>query len=131
MNCLARPSFRPSAALGAIGGIKLWVFVLALPVAFPFLAQAATEVEPSAAKPLAPGQKIAGYKALRFERPYIVQRLTERTYWVAVETNNLIFHVGDRGVLVFDPHVRSARGNCHSGDCDGDGPAGHRTGLFA
>ncbi len=102
-NRPARPSFRPSAALGAICGIKLWVLLAALPAAFPFLAQAATQVEPSATKPLVPGQKIAGYKALRFERPYIVQRLTERTYWLAVETNNLIFHVGDRGVLVFDP----------------------------
>ena len=66
-------------------------------------AQEAAEVPPSAVKALAPGQKIAGYDALRFEQPYIIQRLTERAYFLAVETNNLTFYVGDEGVLVFDP----------------------------
>ena len=66
-------------------------------------AHSAQEVEPSAINPLQPGQKIANYKLLRYEQPFIVQRLTERTYWLAVETNNLIFYVGDNGVLVFDP----------------------------
>ena len=63
----------------------------------------AEEVEPSAIHPLKPGQKIADYEQLRFQQPYILQRLTERTYWLAVETYNAIVYVGDNGVLVIDP----------------------------
>ena len=66
-------------------------------------AQTPVEIQPSAVELLMPGQKIANYKSLRFEQPYIVQRLTERTYFLAVETSNLTFYVGDKGVLVFDP----------------------------
>ena len=62
-----------------------------------------TEVSPSAEVALQPGQKIANYEQLRFQHPYLLQRLTERTYWLAVETYNSIVYVGDKGVLLIDP----------------------------
>ena len=94
-------------------------------------AQEAAEVPPSAVKALAPGQKIAGYDALRFEQPYIIQRLTERAYFLAVETNNLTFYVGHEGVLVFDPLSGRRAAIAPSGHRYGDGFASHRTDVFA
>ena len=64
---------------------------------------AAGEVPPSATRLLKPGEKIADYEQLRFRQPYLLQRLTERTYWLAVETYNAIVYVGDEGVLLIDP----------------------------
>ena len=64
---------------------------------------AAREVPPSATRILKPGERIANYEQLRFQRPYLIQRLTERTYWLAVETYNAIVYVGDEGVLLIDP----------------------------
>ena len=39
----------------------------------------------------------------RYTEPFVLQRLTERTYWVAVASHNSLFYVGDQGVIVFDP----------------------------
>lgn len=35
-------------------------------------------------------------------QPYVLQRLTERTWWVQAFNYGTVFHVGDRGVLIFD-----------------------------
>ena len=39
----------------------------------------------------------------RYTEPYVLQRLTERTYWVAVASHNSLFYVAKEGVIVFDP----------------------------
>ena len=61
------------------------------------------EVQPSATRILQPGEKIAGFHELTGEQPYILQRLSERTYFLAVTTFNTTFYVGDNGVLLLDP----------------------------
>ena len=53
--------------------------------------------------PLKPGQRVAGYDARKHTDPYIVQRLTEHVYWVAVDSFNSTVVVGEEGVLVIDP----------------------------
>ena len=53
--------------------------------------------------PLSPGEKVADYAAKVYGQPYIIQRMTERTYWVAVDTFNATVVVGENGVLVIDP----------------------------
>ena len=39
----------------------------------------------------------------RYSKPYVLQRLTSRTYMVSVSTHNATFYVSDSGVIVFDP----------------------------
>jgi glyoxylase-like metal-dependent hydrolase (beta-lactamase superfamily II) len=63
----------------------------------------ATYVEPSATRQLAPGEKIGKLFTLNNTQPYILQRLTKRTYWFQHQFYGTIFYVGDKGVLVFDP----------------------------
>lgn len=60
-------------------------------------------VEPSATRKLQPGQKIGGLVTLNLTRPYVLQRLTDRTYWVQRQFYATVFYVGDEGVLLFDP----------------------------
>lgn len=52
---------------------------------------------------LLPGNTIANFNSLRFKQPFVVQRLTDRTYFVTVNTFNSTIYVGDKGVLLFDP----------------------------
>ena len=61
------------------------------------------QIKASPKHTIRPGSVIADYKSLRFEQPYIVQRLTKRTYFVSVNTYNSTFYVGENGVLLFDP----------------------------
>jgi glyoxylase-like metal-dependent hydrolase (beta-lactamase superfamily II) len=63
----------------------------------------ATYVEPSATAALAPGAKIGKLFGLNQSKPYILQKLTARTYWVEAGFYATIFYVGDKGVLLFDP----------------------------
>jgi glyoxylase-like metal-dependent hydrolase (beta-lactamase superfamily II) len=60
-------------------------------------------VEPSATRKLQPGQKIGELVTRNLTQPYVLQRLTDRTYWVQRQFYATIFYVGDRGVLLFDP----------------------------
>lgn len=60
-----------------------------------------TYVEPSATEKLTPGHKIANL----FDRSMagvVLQRLTDRTYWVQAFHYGTVFYVGDHGVLLFD-----------------------------
>ena len=62
------------------------------------------DMKASASEVIAPGNRVADYRTLRFEQnaDYIVQRLSERTYWIAVDEYNMTLYVGDRGALLFD-----------------------------
>ena len=62
----------------------------------------ATYVEPSADKVLEPGEKIGDLFKRNMTGPYVLQRLSERTWWVQSFNYGTVFYVGDRGVLIFD-----------------------------
>ena len=53
-----------------------------------------------------PGAKIGQFFKLNLTKPYILQRLTARTYFFAGGFYTATFYVGDEGVLVFDPPER-------------------------
>ncbi len=52
---------------------------------------------------LQPGEYVQGLSYKRYTQPYVLQRLTDRTYMVSVSTHNATVYVSDSGVLVFDP----------------------------
>jgi len=60
-------------------------------------------VEPSAELPLRPGQRVSHLFPRGVMEEYVLQRLTERTYWVSRHFYGSLFYVGDRGVLLLDP----------------------------
>jgi len=64
----------------------------------PAISQAASSTEV-----LKPGNYVENLSYLRYTQPYVIQRLTERTYMVSVTTHNATFYVSDKGVIVFDP----------------------------
>lgn len=74
----------------------------------------ATYVEPSSTRMLQPGEKIAQLFTKNATQDYVLQRLTQRTYWFQRQYYGTVFYVGDKGVLLFDPldgrgeHIRTA-----------------------
>jgi glyoxylase-like metal-dependent hydrolase (beta-lactamase superfamily II) len=60
-------------------------------------------VEPSAEMPLRSGQRVAHLFPRSVMEEYVLQRLTERTYWVSRHFYGSLFYVGTRGVLLLDP----------------------------
>ncbi len=66
-------------------------------------------IAPSSTVPLVPGQKLRVSDFDRMMRPYTIQRLTERAYWVEVMGYQSTVLVGDGGVLVIDA-PRDGRG---------------------
>lgn len=62
----------------------------------------ATYVEPSAETILQAGTKIGDLFRRNMTQPYVLQRLSQRAYWVQAFNYGTVFYVGDRGVLVFD-----------------------------
>jgi glyoxylase-like metal-dependent hydrolase (beta-lactamase superfamily II) len=62
----------------------------------------AVYVEPSATRVLGTTEKIGELFTLNNSKPYILQRLTERTYWFQRQFYGTVFYVGDQGVLLFD-----------------------------
>lgn len=58
-------------------------------------------VEPSATVPLTPGDKIADLYSRNMSGT-VLQRLTDRVYWVQAYNYATVFYVGDEGVLLFD-----------------------------
>lgn len=52
---------------------------------------------------LEPGEYIPNLVQNRYTQPYVVQALTENTYFVATGTHNATFYVSNKGVLVIDP----------------------------
>lgn len=70
----------------------------------------AVYVEPSATRALLPGERIGRLFHLNETTPYVLQRLTERTYWFQAGHYATTFFVGEEGVLTFDPlHERTDR----------------------
>lgn len=60
-------------------------------------------VTPSATRPLTVGEKISQLTERNKAGETILQRLTERTYWVQTGFYNTLFYVGEHGVLLMDP----------------------------
>lgn len=91
--------------------MKTLLLIAALAVAVPANAQVveapstvnAVYRPASATERLNPGEKIANLFNLNMSTPYVLQRLTERTYWYQSGFYGTTFYVGDRGVLLFDP----------------------------
>ena len=71
-------------------------------------------VPASATRAIQPGEKIDKVTTLNLTQPYILQRLTERTYWMQRQFYGVTFYVGESGVLLFDAppgrgeHIRQA-----------------------
>lgn len=63
----------------------------------------ATYRTPSATEALAPGEKIADLFTRNMNDAYILQKLTDRTYWYQSGFYGTTWYVGDDGVLLFDP----------------------------
>lgn len=90
-----------TAALGLIAALMTqpaWAQIAEAPSTV-----AATYRSPSTTQALKPGEKVGNLFHLNMETPYILQRLTQRTYWYQSEFYSTIFYVGDEGVLMFDP----------------------------
>jgi len=60
-------------------------------------------IEASKSIPIVPGQKLKESNYARTRRPYTLQRLTDRAYWVESLIYQSTFLVGKRGVMVIDP----------------------------
>jgi glyoxylase-like metal-dependent hydrolase (beta-lactamase superfamily II) len=60
-------------------------------------------VEPSTEIPLRSGQRVSHLFPRNVMGEYVVQRLTERTYWFSRHFYGTLFYVGKRGVLLLDP----------------------------
>ena len=60
-------------------------------------------VDPSATRALQPAEKVGQLYTRNATQDYVLQRLTQRTYWVQRQYYGTIFYVGDKGVLLFDP----------------------------
>ena len=84
---------------------------LAFLVAVPVFAQSPPEaqptidvrfVEPSSKTPLKPAEKIEALFTRNMKQPYVLQRLTDRSYFFQRFFYSTTFYVGDRGVLLFD-----------------------------
>src|SRR5437867_3462825 len=58
---------------------------------------------PSAEKALNPGDRIENLYPEQLAQPYLLQRLTNNTYWASVHGYAALFYVGKEGVLVLDP----------------------------
>ena len=63
----------------------------------------ATYVVPSMIDLIEPNQKIDDYIAKGFSGEPMIQRLSDRTYWIGVGFYNTLAYVGDEGVLIMDP----------------------------
>jgi glyoxylase-like metal-dependent hydrolase (beta-lactamase superfamily II) len=62
----------------------------------------ATYVDPFAETILQPGTKISNLFRRNMTQPYILQRLTDRAWWVQAFNYGTVFYVGERGVLILD-----------------------------
>jgi glyoxylase-like metal-dependent hydrolase (beta-lactamase superfamily II) len=60
-------------------------------------------VAPSATVELAPDAKIEHLFTLNTTKPYVLQKLTQRSYFFQAGNYATTFYVGDHGVLLFDP----------------------------
>ncbi len=72
--------------------------VMSLMLAMPTLSNASTNLDI-----LEAGQYIPNLVQNRYTQQFVVQALTERTYFVANGTHNATFYVSDKGVMLIDP----------------------------
>lgn len=91
--------FTPALLLGAI---------VSASSAFAAIKEAPSTVDAvykvqSSTQALEPGEKVADLFQLNMSTPYVLQRLTEHTYWYESGFYATIFYVGEKGVLLFDP----------------------------
>ena len=65
---------------------------------------ALADTEASANEILQPGNRLSDYEERRFVQQvdYTIQRLSERTYWIAVGEYSATLYVGDEGALLID-----------------------------
>lgn len=91
--------------------VKHVVAALALIASISAFAQAPQEalstvgakyVEPSAKTPIKAEAKIEGLFQRNMKQPYVLQRLTDRSYYFQRFFYSTTFYVGDKGVLLFD-----------------------------
>ena len=68
----------------------------------------ASYVEPSATDPIKPGQRVAHLFPRAVMDEYVLQRVTERVWWVSRHFYGSLFYVGKRGVLLLDPFLGGA-----------------------
>lgn len=68
----------------------------------------ASYVEPSAEIPLRSGQRVSHLFPRSVMEEYVLQRVTERTYWVSRHFYGALFYVGKTGVLLLDPFQGAA-----------------------
>ena len=99
-----------STLQSVLRGQALLAWALVLLAAPPMAAVAAAggadevQVKISSVNQLKANESIADdYYANRFAKPFMVQRLTERTYFIVIDTYSVTAYVGDKGVLVIDP----------------------------
>lgn len=60
-------------------------------------------VDASKTVKLNPNEKIKNLFEMNMKNPFVLQRLTDRTYFVQIGNYGSTFYVGDKGVLLFDP----------------------------
>jgi len=65
-------------------------------------------VEPSATELIKPGQRISHLFPRSVMEEFVLQRVTERVWWVTRQFYGSLFYVGERGVLLFDPFLGGA-----------------------
>jgi glyoxylase-like metal-dependent hydrolase (beta-lactamase superfamily II) len=68
----------------------------------------ASYVEPSATDLIKPGQRVAHLFPRSVMEDYVLQRVTERVWWVSRHFYGSLFYVGTRGVLLLDPFLGGA-----------------------
>ena len=65
-------------------------------------------VEPSATELIRPGQRVSHLFPRMIMEDFVLQRVTERVWWVSRQFYGSLFYVGQRGVLLFDPFLGGA-----------------------
>ena len=65
----------------------------------------AAYVEPSATELIKPGQRVSHLFPRAVMEEFVLQRVTERVWWVTRQFYGSLFYVGERGVLLFDPFL--------------------------
>ena len=65
-------------------------------------------VEPSAAELIRPGQRVSHLFPRAVMEDFVLQRVTERVWWVTRQFYGSLFYVGEQGVLLFDSPLGSA-----------------------
>ncbi len=65
-------------------------------------------VEPSATELIKPGQRVSHLFPRAVMEEFVLQRVTERVWWVTRQFYGSLFYVGKRGVLLFDSFLGGA-----------------------